>query len=293
MTNEQISPVRAELSKWTRESTLRGLFLGLVFGAVLGARFTAVASPSSSLVAPAAVKEALAKRLPKTDVSSIDCKKLGGLCEVAAGSTLFYTDASARYLIIGRVYDMETRTDLTATRLLELNPDTLVNGAARQGGERVADDGSIERAPPARAAVRNVSLADLPAKGAIAWGPVSGLKVVVFSDFRCGYCGKLSETLRAIGARVEERPISVLGSRPLSEAVYCSKAPVSALHAAYAGETPQSRRCDTSGLDANEAFARAHGFNGTPVIVRADGAVLEGFRPAPVLTAWLKGGPAA
>ena len=91
---------------------------------------------------------------------------------------------------------------------------------------------------------------------------------------------------------MEERPISVLGSRSLSEAVYCSKSPVSALHAAYAGETPQSPKCDTSGLDANEAFARTHGFNGTPVVVRADGAVLEGFRPAPVLAAWLRGGPA-
>jgi thiol:disulfide interchange protein DsbC len=241
------------------------------------------------------VKAALAKRLPKTEVSNIDCKKLPGVCEVAAGSTLFYTDPAARYLIIGRVYDMETRTDLTATRLLELNPDALVNGAARQPGA----DGPVGARgqagnPPARPAIaRNVPLGQLPSKGAIAWGPASGPKVTVFSDFRCSYCSQLSATLQQIGARVEERPISVLGSRQLSEAVYCSKSPVSALHAAYAGETPQSPKCDTSGLDANEAFARTHGFNGTPVLVRADGAVLEGFRPAPILAAWLKGGPAA
>jgi transcriptional regulator with XRE-family HTH domain len=47
---------------------------------------------------------------------------------------------------------------------------------------------------------------------------------------------------------------------------------------------------DTSGLDANEAFAKAHGFGGTPVIVRpSDGAVLEGFRPAAALRAFLSG----
>jgi thiol:disulfide interchange protein DsbC len=38
--------------------------------------------------------------------------------------------------------------------------------------------------------------------------------------------------------------------------------------------------CDTGGLDANEAFARAHGFTGTPVLVREDGAVLLGFARA-------------
>lgn len=233
------------------------------------------------------VKASLEKRLPKTQVSSIDCTKLPGVCEVAAGSTLFYTDPKARYLIIGRVYDMETRTDLTAARLLELNPDLLVNGAARQGAAPGGGTGGVGQ-PTARASVTKVPLGELPAKGAISWGPANGPKVVVFSDFRCSYCSQLSTALRDVGARVEERPISVLGSRALSEAVYCSKYPESALHAAYAGENPQSPKCDTSGLDANEAFARTHGFNGTPVVVRSDGAVLEGFRPAPILSAWLK-----
>ncbi len=240
-----------------------------------------------------AVKAALVTRLPKTRVSSVDCAKLGGLCEVAAGTTLFYTDASARYLIIGRVYDMQTRTDLTAARLLELNPDLLVGGAAHTDQAR----GPQDRQAPA-AARRKVDLSSLPASGAIRWGPENGPRLIVFSDFRCSYCAHLSVILREIGARVEERPISTLGSRALSEAVYCAADPVAALHAAYDGASTKSgsnahRSCDTSGLDANEAFARAHGFNGTPVIVRADGAVIEGFRSAPVLAAWLKSGAGA
>ena len=47
-------------------------------------------------------------------------------------------------------------------------------------------------------------------------------------------------------------------------------------------------KCDTSGLDANEAFARKHGLSGTPVIVRSDGAMLEGYRPKAFLETWLK-----
>lgn len=284
MTSEELE---TRLAKERRKSNW---VIGSVLAITAVVAVAATNSGGAVQAAPASVSQALAKRLPKTQVSAVDCKKLPGLCEVAAGSTLFYTDPGARYLIIGRVYDMETRTDLTATRLLELNPDLLVNGAARQPGSAAGQGGQPTAQPqPAR----RVDLTKLPAKGAITWGPASGPKVTVFSDFRCSYCNQLSSALRQVGARVEERPISVLGSRQLSEAVYCSKSPVSALHAAYAGETPSSPKCDTSGLDANEAFARTNGFNGTPVVVRADGSVLEGFRPAPVLTAWLKGGPAA
>jgi hypothetical protein len=50
--------------------------------------------------------------------------------------------------------------------------------------------------------------------------------------------------------------------------------------------------CDTSGLDANEAFAKKHGFGGTPVIVRpSDGAVIEGYRSASDLRKFLNVNP--
>jgi hypothetical protein len=45
---------------------------------------------------------------------------------------------------------------------------------------------------------------------------------------------------------------------------------------------------DIDAAHANEAFARQHGFTGTPVIVRDDGAVLHGFRPREFLETWLK-----
>jgi hypothetical protein len=113
--------------------------------------------------------------------------------------------------------------------------------------------------------------------------------------FHCGYCKKLEAELKAIGARVEERPISIFGaeSRRDAERVLCSPRPELALHMAYSGlALANPKPCDTSGLDANEAFAKAHGFNGTPVIVRpTDGAFSRAIRPAAVLREFLK--PAA
>jgi thiol:disulfide interchange protein DsbC len=264
-------------------------------GATAGMLVNAVSAQASAPVLDATVEgrgvlSALAKRLPKTAIDAVDCRNLGGICEVVAGTTLFYVDRGARYLMIGRVYDMETRADLTATRLLALNPDLLVAGAARQKAE--ADDRDRPQAPAAPA---KVNLSELPAAGAIHWGPVNGPRLVVLSDFACGYCRRLASELRRIGARVEERPISIFGaaSREAAERVLCAKDPARALHAAYEQkEIPAPRKCDTRGLDANEAFAKRHGFGGTPVIIRADGTVLEGYRPAAQLKAFIAGGAA-
>jgi len=250
-----------------------------------------MAPPSKS------VAELLKARLPKTKVTSVNCDKVDGLCEVTAGSNLFYIDRTARYLVIGRVYDMETRQDLTATRLLEMNPDMLLGGSAKANAAGADDSEPALAARPAAAAkaaaapVQKLPLGELPKEGAIVWGNSSGKTVTVFSDFRCSYCRALSNTLASMNVRVVERPISVLGSRDIADKVYCAKDKAKALHAAYSGQDIKGTGpCNTSGLDANEAFAHKHGLSGTPVIVRGDGSVLEGYRPKEFLENWLKGG---
>lgn len=265
-----------------RKATLAGAAALSILAGGTGL-YAATADSDSSLT------KALATRLPKTQLTAVKCGKIAGLCEVQAGSNLFYTDPAGRYLVIGRVYDMETRQDLTAARLLEIAPETLVGGAARPQ----APDEAQAAPTPARPAqvggiAQKVSLEGLPASGAVSYG--SGAQTVtVFSDFRCGYCNQLHQTLASMNVRVVERPISVLGTRPLSDAVICSADKARALNRAYNGENLPAGKCDTSGLDANEAFARKNGFSGTPVIVRADGAVVHGYRPREFLESWIKG----
>ncbi|RKF17702.1 DsbC family protein [Altericroceibacterium spongiae] len=265
----------------------------LVYCAIAGvtisiAAATAYAAPwQSSDRQNEALKEALAERLPKTEISRIDCSQINGVCEVQAKSNLFYTDESGRYLIIGRIYDLETRQDLTAARLLEMAPETLVDGAAKTARADTDEHRSMEAGQ--EIAEAKVSLTKLNEKGAINWGKGSHT-VTIFSDFRCGYCQRLHQTLSDMNVRVVERPISILGSRAISEAVICAEDRQTALKKAYAGaDLAGSRKCDTSGLDQNEGFARENGFTGTPVIVREDGAVLRGYRPKAFLEQWLEG----
>lgn len=271
--------------------------------ALIGAIGAASIALAADIGGPDEVKVTglLKARLPKTEVSKVNCEKIEGLCEITAGANLFYVNHGARYLIIGRVYDMETRQDLTAARLLEINPDMLVGGAAKANANAVggSDEGGADvtaaaagpgrTTVPARPAVLNLS--GLSADGAIVWGNKAAKQsVTIFTDFRCGYCRALANVLKDMDVKVIERPISVLGSRDIADRVYCSRNPEQALHAAYAGEPFKApAACDTKGLDGNERFARQHGLSATPVIVRSDGAVLEGYRPREFLETWLKG----
>jgi thiol:disulfide interchange protein DsbC len=244
------------------------------------------ALPANAAGLASDVAAALKLRLPKTPVDALTCDTLGPWCEVVSGDTLFYIDETARYLFVGRLYDMEERRDVTAARLLELNPDLLAAGGARARSEQ-------NETIPSEAA-KTVDLASLPAEGAIRWGNPKGARLVVFSDFQCGYCQRLAAELVKAKVQVEERPISIFGaaSRQLSETVLCAKDPEKALHAAYAGELQGTGKscANAKALDANEAFAKANGFAGTPVIVRAsDGAVLQGFRDAQTLRAFAAG----
>lgn len=275
-----------------KRMTAVALGTALAAGAGGGLIWSGIAAQAKAPIALDAtqVAAALAQRLPKTRITHVDCSKLSGLCEITAGSNLFYVDATSRYLVIGRVYDMQTRQDLTAARLLELSPDALLAGSPHTDGPGEEPDGEAPAAAAHPVAAKPVNLGELPSAGAIRWGPAGGPKLTVFTDFHCGYCRAMTGELQAKGFRVEERPISILGSRRLSEAVYCAKDPQAALHAAYEGREPPAAHCDTRGLDANEAFARRNGFNGTPVIVRpSDGAVIQGYRPIETLIAFANG----
>ncbi|PKP98314.1 MAG: disulfide bond formation protein DsbC, partial [Alphaproteobacteria bacterium HGW-Alphaproteobacteria-13] len=49
-------------------------------------------APSAPSEADLAVTAALKERLPRTQVSRVNCQVVDGVCEVTAGSQLFYVD---------------------------------------------------------------------------------------------------------------------------------------------------------------------------------------------------------
>lgn len=99
-------------------------------------------------------------------VDAVSKTGYGGLYEVRSGADIFYTDANARYMFVGKIVDLTTLQDLTRARADEL------------------------------AAIR---FADLPLEMAIKTVKGNGQRVMaVFEDPNCPYCRKLHRTLGQI-----------------------------------------------------------------------------------------------
>ncbi|MBP2159063.1 MULTISPECIES: DsbC family protein [Asticcacaulis] len=224
----------------------------------------------------------LQTQFPKTRITRIDCKTaVSGLCEVTAGRNLFYASRDGRYVVVGSLLDLEKKVDLTDERLRQL---AAVEGATGNLADaRVASATSTE--------IHKINV-DLPMANAIVHHPGAPLKVKVFSDFSCGYCRAFFSQLAADqGIEITEYPIAVLGeeSRRKAIQVLCAKDRRAASEAAYAGRAfALTAKCNGAeeAVDQNTAFARAHGVQGTPTIVRADGGVNPGFLDPTALKAF-------
>jgi len=56
---------------------------------------------------------------------------------------------------------------------------------------------------------------------------------------------------------------------------------------AFSGKSLPEPVCPNDQVEKNIALARELGFNGTPTLVRDDGTVLSGYRPAEQLSEWI------
>ncbi|MDE2439443.1 MAG: DsbC family protein [Betaproteobacteria bacterium] len=248
--------------------------------------------PSQTVRGAQATLLAVQQRMPKTEISSIDCVQPMGLCEVRAGDNIFYVDKAAKYLFIGHVYDLNAKIDLTEARLRTVAGAGDSDGLA---GGQVVRASAPRGGNAAQQAIGRIDAGDkidprtLPAGGGIAWGREGGTPVVILTDFRCPYCRAVAHELEQMNVKVTEYPISILGSRSVANSVFCSRDRAKAVRDAYAGIPLGEGKCDTRALDRNEEFARQHGIQETPVLIRSDGAVLKGYRAKAILEAWLAG----
>jgi thiol:disulfide interchange protein DsbC len=282
------------MPSWSSQKTL-------VLAAAAGALAVALAASVAlgrevGQRAEARLTAALARSLPNTRVSAVDCGHPGiaGLCEVTAGEKVFYATPDGRLLVVGQVLDLARKVDLTERRVREV---AAVNGT----DARLADAGALIPAAAPAAAPPAPSHADLPARlavdlpvrNAIVHNRGAPLRMTVFTDFNCHYCQQLFADLKdQPDIEVTEYPIAFLGldSAVKARRVLCAKDRAAASAALYAGGRLEAAAdCAEGGqaLDQNVAFARAHNINGTPTIVRPDGATHPGWLPADRLRAWL------
>ncbi|PFH09127.1 thiol:disulfide interchange protein DsbC [Collimonas sp. PA-H2] len=118
---------------------------------------------SAETLQEAAVKKLIELRLGEgAKVDEVTKTPYAGLFEVRVGSDIFYTDAAAKYVFVGRIMDAQSSRDFTRERVDELN---------------------------------KVTFADLPLDLAMKRVKGNGKRVIaVFEDPNCGYCKRFHKT---------------------------------------------------------------------------------------------------
>ena len=173
---------------------------------------------------------------------------VNGLWEVVIDKRIFYSDADARHLIIGRIFDSATERDLTAERIEELN---------------------------------RIKWAELPLKDAIKVVYGKGeRKLIVFTDANCPYCRLVEQNLRKAGnLTVYNFMYPVLRSREEARRIVCASDPVKTfLDSMASGQVPEVGQCSNSAvLDRNLELGQKLGINSIPAVIFPDGSRYTGL----------------
>lgn len=144
---------------------------------------------------------------------------------------------------------------------------------------------------------RNIEFSKFPLKDAIVLGPKNAKKkVVVVTDPDCPYCRKLHEEMKQVLAKRNDVAF-YLFLLPLemhkdaykkAQAVLCNKS-LTLLDDAFTGKPVPDPACSNEHVEKNKSLAKSLEINGTPTLIREDGMVLGGFRPADQLSTWIDG----
>lgn len=222
------------------------LSLGMLVG-MLG--LSAHAAPAEQ-----ALLAALRQAYPATTFDSVVATPIPHLFEVWMGSNVgFVTDTHPRYMIFGRLVDVQTMRDLTAPGLQQ-------RGAA-----------NTQAAPPA---TERIDPAQLPLADAIATTHGSGARTLyLFTDPQCIYCRQLELALATIpDVRIYNFLVPFQG-RELPIHIWCASDRVaawqSALRSATAPAAPLPHCAHP--IDRNLALAARLGVQGTPTLIFSNG----------------------
>jgi thiol:disulfide interchange protein DsbC len=211
------------------------------------------------------LKAKLHDKYPSTAITEIRPAPLGDLYEIDMGRNIAYTDANAKYLLFGHVFDMATQEDLTQKRLDE---------------------------------VSKVAFDKLPLDKAIKIVKGKGThRFAVFSDPDCPFCKKLETSLKGENDYTEYVflfPIDGLhpGATAKAESIWCAgpeKARAKAwVNAVADGKEPISKHCANPIAD-NQKLGSSFGVQGTPTLINANGKLVPGAVDGQALSDFVSG----
>lgn len=199
----------------------------------------------------AQIRRVVEAQLEGAKVEGIEPAPLG-LYEVrvrtARGVQLVYTDANARHIVIGRIYDTQAERDLTNERLRKLNA---------------------------------IKFDALPLDQAVKIQRGNGKRVLaMFSDPHCPYCRQFEQTLLKVDditVYVFMFPVIRPDLADHSKAVWCSADRGKAwLDLAVNGKVPAAKPGCANPVEKTVELGQRLGVTSTPTLIFADGELHPG-----------------
>ena len=199
------------------------------------------------------VEERIRALAPQTKSIAISETPVDGILMVQVGGDIVYATADGKYLIQGRMMDLETREDLTEA---------------------------------AKAGVRREILASVDPSKQITFAPEAPkYDLMVFTDIDCGYCRKLHAQMaeyneQGIAIHYMAFPRAGIGSPSYDKAVSVWRAsdPQGAMTQAKLGADPEAAQCENPIADQYQ-LGRELGVTGTPSLLTAEGQMIPGYVP--------------
>jgi thiol:disulfide interchange protein DsbC len=203
------------------------------------------------------VEERIRELAPSAKSIAVSETRLTGILQVQIEGDIVYATDDGRFLIQGRVIDMDTREDLT-----EL----------------------------AKAGIRKELLADMDVSRQIEFVPEeTTYDLTVFTDIDCGYCRKLHSQMaeyneQGIAIHYMAFPRAGIGSASYDKfvSVWCADDQQAALTDAKAGSEPEPKQCENPVAEQYQ-LGIALGVTGTPAIMTKDGQLIPGYVPPATL----------
>lgn len=198
---------------------------------------------------------------PGAQIETVKPTPMKSVFEVNLGGRVMYSDASGRYVLFGRMHDMQEEKSSAISQ--EYEQTELPVPTSAQGVRdlfRSADRNSIKYV-----------------KG------TGATSLYLFTDPKCPYCRQLEAELDKLdNVTVYKFPYPVLSneSRNISMKVWCSQNQAAEWTKAMRGAAIQGPAACPNPLDANIRMARELGLKGTPALLNSQGKLLVGYRSA-------------
>ena len=196
------------------------------------------------------LKKVLEQKFPGAEIRSVVKTSYFNLYEVMLDDQIVYTDATAKYLLLGAVYDTESKANLTEERRRKQN---------------------------------RIDVAALPLDLAIKKVKGNGeRKLVVFSDPDCPFCAQLEKTLKSVDNTTVYTflfPIDALHRDAARKArmIWCAPDRQKAWDAHYdSGTLPDNTGECENPVAKTQALGASLKINATPTLIFADGSIVPG-----------------